>query len=395
MPMEIQAAVAEGKRPSPAARKEMVRILVDEVRRYDLSPSRPQCALICKEIVRRYPQSFADLYDSGQVRGECYTSLLNQVKGRITKLNSTKRFYDYCKSGMKRGSAYTYGRTRFKPSLPPEETNETVEQKRQRLEEIYCQDDANVAEKDEATELMKVNFSMQRHQINTLPAPAIRDLRGRWPYLFTQNGLYTHFELLTDIKVLRNLEVAMEECGQTILELFSESTNPDVQAILSLGPNHELSFCIIQLLMAHFTEALDGLILFANASATAADVEETLQLPATPRLILLAESPGSSIHRWMISLEGSVICEGIQPTFLSGLAAVFSTYYIFNLQYQANAACTLEFIQRRFIGINPNKGTEDPRDNFLSEQTGMCDVTKTRPINPQVLTLLNKLKDVN
>lgn len=48
----------------------------------------------------------------------------------------------------------------------------------------------------------------------------------------------------------------------------------------------------------------------------------------------------------MISLEGHIICEGIQPTFLSGLAAVFSTYYIFNLQYQEDAACTLEFIQR-------------------------------------------------
>ncbi|XP_030609514.1 uncharacterized protein LOC115797156 isoform X2 [Archocentrus centrarchus] len=395
MPMEVQAAVAEGERPSPAAQRQMVRILVDEVRRYDLNPSRSQCVIICQKVIHRYPQSFADLCDSGQLLGEGYTSLLNQIKNRIDNLNRNKKFHNHHSSGMKRGSAYTYSHTRFKPSLPPEETNETVEQKRQRLEEIYCQDDANVAEKDEVTELMKVTFSMQRRQINTIPAPAIRYLIGRWPYLFTQNGLYTHFELLTDIKVLRTLEVAMEECGQTILELFIESTNPDVQAILSLGPNHELSFCIIQLLMAHFTEALDGLILFANASATAADVEETLQLPATPRLILLVESPGSSIHRWMISLEGSVICEGIQPTFLSGLAAVFSTYYIFNLQYQANAACTLEFIQRRFMGIIPARGTKAPQGKFLSEQTGKFDKKSTTPINPQVLTLLNKLKDVN
>ena len=58
------------------------------------------------------------------------------------------------------------------------------------------------------------------------------------------------------------------------------------------------------------------------------------------------EELGSFIHRWMISLEGSVICEGTRPTFLSGLAAVFSTYYTFNLQYEGGAVRTLEFIQR-------------------------------------------------
>lgn len=38
--------------------------------------------------------------------------------------------------------------------------------------------------------------------------------------------------------------------------------------------------------------------------------------------------------------------KGIQPTFLTGLAALFSTFYTFNLQYQEEAACTVEFIQR-------------------------------------------------
>ncbi len=58
------------------------------------------------------------------------------------------------------------------------------------------------------------------------------------------------------------------------------------------------------------------------------------------------ETPGRRIQHWMISLEEHIICKGIQPAFLSGLAAVFSTYNNFNLQYQAEDACTLEFIQR-------------------------------------------------
>ncbi|MEQ2300153.1 hypothetical protein AMECASPLE_022390, partial [Ameca splendens] len=77
--------------------------------------------------------------------------------------------------------------------------------------------------------------------------------------------------------------------------------------------------------------------------ATAADIEATLSLPASPQLIL--HVPGGTgqvtVGGWRIALEGRVISEGIAPTFATGLAAV----YIFNLQYQDEAACTLEFIQ--------------------------------------------------
>ncbi|XP_078101230.1 uncharacterized protein LOC144513914 [Sander vitreus] len=80
--------------------------------------------------------------------------------------------------------------------------------------------------------------------------------------------------------------------------------------------------------------------------ATAADLESSLSLPATPRLILLGET-GNRFQRWMLSTEGQIVCEGIQSNFVTGLASFFSCFYIFNLQYQEETACTLEFIQRR------------------------------------------------
>ncbi|KAF3855515.1 hypothetical protein F7725_016238 [Dissostichus mawsoni] len=73
----------------------------------------------------------------------------------------------------------------------------------------------------------------------------------------------------------------------------------------------------------------------------------------------------------MITLEGRVISEGITPTFLTGLVAVFAIYYIFNLQYQEEAACTLEFIQRRFIGINPERGTKAILGKVVSKKTAV------------------------
>nr|XP_055049999.1 uncharacterized protein LOC129436113 [Misgurnus anguillicaudatus] len=267
MPEDIHLAIGNGKRPSPAARRQMVRILVDEMRKYELNPTSSQCITICQKIIRQYPQSFADVRDSGQLLGNGYTSLLIQLKNRIENLNRTSSFRQHRSSGngLKRGPTDTYGCTRFQPDLPPEETNETVEQKRQRLEEIYCREGINGGERAEVNQLMETTFCLQRRQINILPAPAISDLKEQWPYLFTQKGLYAHFELLTDIKVLHALELSMEECGRAILEFFSNKpTNADVKAVLSLRSDLELSFCVIQLLMAHFSETQEGLILFAS-----------------------------------------------------------------------------------------------------------------------------------
>ncbi|XP_061888371.1 uncharacterized protein LOC133639226 isoform X2 [Entelurus aequoreus] len=131
------------------------------------------------------------------------------------------------------------------------------------------------------------------------------------------------------------------------------ATAADVERTLTLPTSPrlilldgELTLRIIQLLMAYFDERRDALILLADMSATAADVERTLTLPTSPRLILLVAGDKVTIKRWMISMEGDVICEGVQPSFISGLAALLATYYVFNLAYQEEGARTLEFVQR-------------------------------------------------
>lgn len=70
----------------------------------------------------------------------------------------------------------------------------------------------------------------------------------------------------------------------------------------------------------------------------------------------------------MLSLEGQVVCEGAQPNFITGLAALFASYN-FNLQYQEEAACTLEFVQRRFVDINPERGSKAKKGKVTSKKT--------------------------
>ena len=56
---------------------------------------------------------------------------------------------------------------------------------------------------------------------------------------------------------------------------------------------------------------------------------------------------------WLVSIEGHVVM-GPHPFFLHGLAAFFSSYYVFNIEYPAAGSSTLEFIQRYFIKITFN-----------------------------------------
>ncbi|KAM9493880.1 uncharacterized protein Hap1MRO34_003928 isoform 1-T4 [Clarias gariepinus] len=199
-------------------------------------------------------------------------------------------------------------------------------------------------------------------------------MRIQWPYLFTQRGIFNHFELLTDINVLWALDLSIKECGQRIRKyLQTKSKSKDVQSGVSQN--------LIQQLMAYFDEGIEGLILRADISATAADVKRTLTLPTSPRLILLFAGDEATIGGWMITIKNHVICEGVDQSFITGLAAVFSTYYVFNLQYQEEASRTLEFVQRHFIGLNPERGTKASQVKVISKKTGKLVHKKTATVN--------------
>ena len=137
--------------------------------------TRSQCLKVCINIVHQYPNSFADQLDNGQLLGSGYTSLLIQVKNHIENLNRTSSFQQHHSSGRgkKRGPTDTYGCTRFQPSLPPEETENTVESKHQKLQEIYSREGIKGADRAEIKQIMETTFYLQRCHINVLPAPTI------------------------------------------------------------------------------------------------------------------------------------------------------------------------------------------------------------------------------
>lgn len=158
-----------------------------------------------------------------------------------------------------------------------------------------------------------------------------------------------------DVDVLQKLREAISRRGQTILDYCATLDNPKIRDVLACyDPDSEKAACILLLLMLYFKEPKESLMLEVDPCATAVDVN-TAKLPSTPCLIIQGNTMKPS--GWFISIERHVVM-GPHPFFLHGVAAFFSSYYVFNLEYPAAGSSTLEFIQRCFLGINPERDSK-------------------------------------
>ncbi|MEQ2204902.1 hypothetical protein XENOCAPTIV_020699, partial [Xenoophorus captivus] len=85
--------------------------------------------------------------------------------------------------------------------------------------------------------------------------------------------------------------------------------------------------------------------------------------------------------RFMLSVYQQMGHKNIS-CFISALCMMFGSYYCFNIHYPSGLASTLEFLQRCFFSINPDKGSkvEETRKPRLR-------------VNPCVLTLIQELSD--
>ncbi|XP_016362301.1 uncharacterized protein LOC107703997, partial [Sinocyclocheilus anshuiensis] len=243
MPAGIQNAIENGHRPSPADRRQMIRILADEMRKHEENPTRSQCLTVTRQIVRQYTKTFADMVGDRQIGGG-YASLLTQLKVRIEHLNrkSTLNHHRTQRSETgttkKRSSTDSYGCTSWQPTLPPGESYESLEVKRQKMEEIHRHEGISGAQSGDVCKLMEETYCLQRQMINEIPSPTIADLRTKWPYLFTQRHIYGHFEMLTDKKEHRLLELSIQEGGPKICQFFKDKpTNEEVRNTLSSSEN--------------------------------------------------------------------------------------------------------------------------------------------------------------
>lgn len=153
----IKTSIALGRRPTAKDRRKMVRIVVDEMRLKELNPSKSQCLIVAKKIIKQYSQSFADVLRDGTRIGTGYGSLLTQIKTRVEHVNrgcllsrcrKQKKISNSSAVDVAPGPADQYGCVRWQPDCPLEESEESLQEKQKELKELYSAEGPAGVEKD-------------------------------------------------------------------------------------------------------------------------------------------------------------------------------------------------------------------------------------------------------
>ncbi|XP_064477903.1 uncharacterized protein LOC135391542 isoform X1 [Ornithodoros turicata] len=377
MPPQLISALKKKERPSSRLRREMVRLVVDQARAMCERPLKKHYEIIARRIVGQYPASFQDAFE-GTVVGTGHDSLLNQL---VFRTENCVRFKNRCsgetadltKSGRKKARMYGC----FKDSTTENIDEECLEEKKETLKHWYV---TNTGQKDDIKAEMKATYLLQRKMIDSkIKTP---ELLSEWPYLFMPDGMFIHFHELVGIHVEDVLPVSFKEKGLSILKFAQQCEKSDaatqILAELEDAPGTELQnqAVAVTLLLLHYLEENEGAVFIVRGDpCTARDVEQS-DLPASPRIIVIGDSawcPSS----FMLSVDKIVVTDLIDD-FITAISVWFALHYVLNLVYAQESQALLEFLQRTFLGINPDRGSR-------------AEKRQRTPVNKKVLRLVDKL----
>ncbi|XP_060776779.1 uncharacterized protein LOC132886232 [Neoarius graeffei] len=136
---------------------------------------------------------------------------------------------------------------------------------------------------------------------------------------------------------------------------------------------------MVLLLLTYFGEKEEATFCHVDETCLAEEVDFS-NVALTPTIVICGQSCFSS--RWMMLSLDRVIVNDQMTSFIQSLCMMFGSYYCFNIHYPSQLASTLEFLQRCFFSINPEKGTKVEKTSTAHMQ-----------VNPRVLTLIQDLSD--
>ncbi|XP_076585369.1 uncharacterized protein LOC143333240 [Chaetodon auriga] len=398
-PEALMQCLERGKRPVPSLRREMVRIVAAEMMKACPSPTKHASTEIAKKLVGRYPLSLKDVIE-GEVVGTGYHSLLKQLQARIDnkKRIATPRIQkrkpvsdtsdtDEVPAVVKASVQDTYGCVKWAVRfMPVTETLETQEEKKEKLKILWEQ---GAFSPEEVKQLMQCTYYSQRKAINS--GTALQTLRLEWPFLFHEIGISAHYQELTGLPLTETFLRSVEKKGKQLLDFMAticaKKTRRVFETLTKLkfqrgqleGSSDEVKD-MVHLLLSYFNEDEKAMFHYTEET-TLADEIQMDGLPASPCVIVCGTSCYTA-KRCMLSIDGKIVNDDI-PNFIAAINMMFGSYYCLNIHYPVQLRSSLEFLQRCFYNINPERGTkvETKKDK------------KQLAVNPRVLTLIADLAD--
>ncbi|XP_056605722.1 uncharacterized protein LOC130424250 isoform X3 [Triplophysa dalaica] len=206
-----------------------------------------------------------------------------------------------------------------------------------------------------------------------------------------ESGMEVHFKDLTGIPLKETFLESIDRKGNRLLHFMrnicANKNKRVLQAVAKLqvlrgqrnGCSEDVKDMIL-LLLSYFDEKEEVLLRYVEETSLAKDVELE-NLPVTPCIIVCGPSCYAAVH-FMLAVDRKIVNDNI-TSFISAVCLMLGSYYSFNIHYPTELASVLEFLQRCFFLINPEKGTK------VVEKKNK----KRLLVNPRVFTLISDLSD--
>ncbi|XP_065646007.1 uncharacterized protein LOC136076634 isoform X2 [Hydra vulgaris] len=366
MSREVQDILAAGERPLTAHRCAIIRIIMNDVLAVCPKPLKKHLDVIASSMVAKYPKSFKDEYGT-TVIGSGHDSLTLQLVNR----------YDYLQRP-----------NRVPPlmsvlNMESQKEQLSVDVIKRKTDSYGCLNREPVLSVSNSPEELK--YYLQRTEINE--KMLLNDLLIKFPNLFTVDGLLHHFDVLMGgvnagellMKALydEKLYLFLHSCGIANLNVKKVIKNLDKAKHETLS-DLPVAPGLLMALISLFNEKLDALFMFVDETM---DQTELVPRSNSPHLCVYGNSLFTA-NRFMLVIDCIVAVDGMN-NFIKSFCCLFASFYIFNIPYPKEASSILEFCQRAFFGINPEKGSKARRTK------------KTTAISKAVLSILQKFAKFN
>ena len=173
-PPGIKKAVQNNKRPTPAQRRAMVRVIVDEMKKHQKNPNLAQASTVAERVVCLHPDSFEHRSDERERLASGFHVLAKQLKNRIENVNwdieleermrrpRVKANGSGCPAqGPIRTPSGAYGCIKWQPDLPSGESEASQQEKKQQLTDLFTRDGPKL-QTAIVDELMQDTYYLQR-----------------------------------------------------------------------------------------------------------------------------------------------------------------------------------------------------------------------------------------
>ncbi|XP_052127563.1 uncharacterized protein LOC127750308 [Frankliniella occidentalis] len=406
---QLKDRLKKGKKLTPRMRREVIKRLVSQVRNKVKGVKRDICVQVMMDMKEKYAASFSSELAGGKIGKK---TMVFKMQSHFDDVRRAKRKTPTENEAPAIKPAY--GCMKWRCASPQGETQESLEEKQEALKQHFETVRPAAWDWDFIHKTMEITYGEQRKVLNkqaesletakkqllaanrnkkgkknnppaqeqnneNIVVLTTEEIRNKWPFLFHPSCMDKHFKVLTQKELLASFtayftpqEAGKPSQGENVMKFLlkkeksnTEEYNTSAKKLAKmmrrqkdvLPPHNAELVTLLRLLVRKFQEDEEALFIKIDETATEDDIPKLDEIPKTPRLFI-AGSKILKYSRIYFTVDGDVA--GTADTLLEGIALLFGAYFVLNLNYDANAQITLEFIQRCIVLMNPIRGNKRP-----------------------------------